>query len=130
MNSNCAGAIRGKFGEEKTSEYLKDNGFTIIKQNYHIRGGEIDIIAADSEYIAFVEVKTRKFNSLSEGWEAVTKGKKERIIKAAEKFLDDNDIDLQPRFDVAYITVTTEEIPNIIDFQYFASDFDATGYNR
>ena len=46
------------------AEYYKKLGFDIVKQNYTCRGGEIDIIAENEEYIVFVSsrigVKTYK----------------------------------------------------------------------
>ena len=47
----------GKLGEEKVCEYLTQLGYTIAARNFRIKGGEIDIIAEDGTYLAFVEVK-------------------------------------------------------------------------
>ena len=46
-------------GESAVCRYLMQQGYTIRKRNYRIRGGEIDIIAQKGEILAFVEVKTR-----------------------------------------------------------------------
>lgn len=35
----------GQWGEEKASEYLKQQGYKILHRNYHTKYGEIDIIA-------------------------------------------------------------------------------------
>lgn len=127
MNGNEISAKRGLAGENAVCEYLVNNGYKIIARNYHIRGGEIDIIAINDEFIAIVEVKTRKLSPFSEGYEAMTVAKKKRIIITAERFLSENDFDLQPRFDTAYVTVSTEEVPRILDLTYYEGDFDATG---
>lgn len=36
---------KGKEAEHIVADYLVQQGYTIIKQNYTIRGGELDIIA-------------------------------------------------------------------------------------
>ena len=66
---------RGKLGEDITADYLCKNGFEIVARNYHSRYGEIDIIAKNSEFIAFVEVKARNEKAL------------ERITETGESIL-------------------------------------------
>lgn len=103
----------GYKGEDITSRYLEKHGYTIIKRNYCIRGGEIDIIAQDNDYLVFVEVKTRNDHSLASGLEAITKRKQSLIIKTAEDFLYKNPTNLQPRFDVAEVIFSEGIIPKI-----------------
>ena len=62
----------GRTGEEYTAQWLREQGFSIIAQNYHSRYGEIDIIAEDGEYIVFTEVKVRRRGSMVSPLEAVT----------------------------------------------------------
>ena len=45
--------------EIMAADYLKTQGYQIIKQNYRCRLGEIDLIARDGPYLVFVEVKYR-----------------------------------------------------------------------
>ena len=71
----------GKIGEDYVCGYLTKLGYTVSARNYRIKGGEIDIIACNGDYIAFVEVKSRKSDSLVSGFEAVNKRKKQLIIK-------------------------------------------------
>ena len=94
----------GKSGEEYASAFLQRMGFEIVCQNYHSRFGEIDIIAEDSQYIVFVEVKTRKSNTMVSPAEAVSKAKQTRIIKTASMYLKEHTSVLQPRFDVIEVT--------------------------
>ena len=58
------------------------------------------MIAQQGKYVVFVEVKTRRNESFAQAREFVTKAKQERVIKAAMLWLQQNDMDLQPRFDV------------------------------
>ncbi len=94
---------RGNQGENAAARYLEQNGWTICCRNYHSMYGEIDLIAANEEYIAFVEVKTRKPNSLYTAAEAVTVSKQRRIIKTAQQYLMEYQTDKQPRFDVCEV---------------------------
>ncbi|MDE5583526.1 MAG: YraN family protein [Ruminococcus sp.] len=116
----------GKLGEEAVCEYLAENGYRIVKRNYRIRGGEIDIIAENDEYIAFVEVKSRKPDSMVSGFEAVNKRKKSLIIKTASDYCCKNPSELQPRFDVAEVIIDGGAV-NSIDYIFNA--YDTTGYN-
>lgn len=90
----------GKMGELAALEYLLKKGYELVAQNYRSRYGEIDIIVKDSEYIVFVEVKTRNDRSEILPCEAVDKRKQKRIIMTTEMYLAYNQTDLQPRFDV------------------------------
>lgn len=117
---------RGRAGEEHVSLYLADNGWSIAARNYRIRGGEIDIIAEKDGLTAFVEVKTRKYNSLGDGLEAVDRKKRAFIVRAAQRYIEEHPSDkLEIRFDVAVVTVTTEKAPRIIDMKYYENAFDA-----
>lgn len=90
----------GSEGESAAARYLKRRGYTLVGQNYSCRFGEIDLIARKDGYIVFVEVKTRKDESFATAREFVTPAKQERVRKTAMLWLQQNDVDLQPRFDV------------------------------
>lgn len=106
--------IIGNFGEEFVSRYIEKKGFEIVERNFHSQFGEIDIIVKNSEYIVFIEVKTRKQNSYISGLEAVDIKKQKKIIKTAMIYLSKNDIELQPRFDVAEVTFTKQNDKNLV----------------
>ena len=52
--------LLGRWGEALAAEYLRKKGFRILAAGWRCRFGEIDLIAADREYLCFVEVKLRK----------------------------------------------------------------------
>lgn len=93
----------GTFGEDLVVKHLKKNKFKIVDRNYTSRFGEIDIIAKNKEFLAFVEVKTRKENSLVSGIYAVDSAKQQKIILTAQDYISKNETYLQPRFDVAEV---------------------------
>lgn len=125
MNGNKISSVRGKAGEDAVCERLKKEGSRIIKRNYRIQGGEIDIISEKDGCIAFTEVKTRKFGAAVQGYEAMTKSKMRRIITASERFVADNPQyeNRFRRFDSAFVTVTTDKYPQILDIEYYKGDF-------
>lgn len=90
----------GSDGETAAANYLKKKRYEIIGRNYSCRFGEIDIIAKKGEEIVFVEVKTRRNEDFAMAREFVTYSKQQRIIKTAMLWLQQNDTDLQIRFDV------------------------------
>ncbi len=94
----------GAIGERKVAEYLKSKGCIIIKRNWKDRYGEVDIIAQDDKNIIFVEVKTRSFNALVSGNEAIDIGKMKRIRNEAVMFVKRLNTDLEPRIDTAEVT--------------------------
>ncbi len=95
----------GETGERLVADFMRKKGCTVIKRNYQCRFGEIDIIAETREYIIFTEVKTRAEGSIVSPAESVDRRKRERILLAAEDFLCKYETVLQPRFDVAEVTV-------------------------
>ena len=102
----------GNIAEEKTAVYLRKKGFYIAKRNFHSRYGEIDIIAENESLVLFVEVKARSEDALVSPADAVDRFKQERIIKTAMDYISKSHCDLQPRFDVAEVTVFVKEDGN------------------
>ncbi|MBQ5316062.1 MAG: YraN family protein [Oscillospiraceae bacterium] len=95
----------GRLGEELTVYYLKRSGYRILRRNFRVKGGEVDIIAANDEYIAFVEVRTRDVDAWESGAQTVRRQKRSYILRTANTYLARYPIDLQPRFDIAQVTV-------------------------
>ena len=90
----------GKKGEDAAAKYLLQKGYKIIERNWIHHKYEIDIIATDTDFILFVEVKTRSSSRWGNPEEAVSKGKIKRIVEAADFYLRDKEIDLPARFDI------------------------------
>lgn len=119
------GNKKGNIGEKFASDFLKKQGYTIIKENFTNRYGEIDIIAEKDDYIVFVEVKARKVGTLVSAAESVTPEKQKKIITSSMKFLQDFDRDLQPRYDVITIELVDERVCAI---RHIVSAFDTENY--
>lgn len=113
----------GEFGEKVAAYYLEKKGYKILKRNFRIKGGEIDIIAEKGDIIAFVEVKTRTPDFIESGFDAVTLRKKRLIIRASQIYSVKFPHDLQPRFDVVQIIADGRKI---VGFNYIENAFDAS----
>lgn len=123
MQKNHNSREIGDIGEQATVEFLVKNGYEILKRNYTVRGGEIDIIAKKNKVVAFVEVKTRGKNPLVTGEKAVTEKKRRHIVKTAEHYLNTLDQPCDCRFDVAVAEVKDRKI---VRLKYYVSAFDAS----
>ncbi len=97
----------GQEGEDIAAGLLEEKGYEIIERNYRFgKNGEIDIIAHDkaTDYLVFVEVKSRKNLNYGEPEYALTKNKIRQIRKMAQLYLYDKNIsEAACRFDVVAI---------------------------
>ena len=118
---------KGKLGEDAVCAELEKRGHTIIARNYRKRVGEIDIISKTDRYIVFTEVKTRKLGSMVSGLEAVDFTKQRKIVLTADAYLTENPAELQPRYDIADVTVTRGESPKITEITIYEDAFSADG---
>ena len=103
MSGGNESRLLGKWGERLVADYLCQKGWRIRETNYRCRMGEIDLIAENRNYLAFVEVKLRKGSKFGQAGEAVTFSKQEKLRVTAELYLSEHPTKLQPRFDVAEV---------------------------
>ncbi len=73
----------GNFGEVLACNFLKKLGYRILERNFRIRGGEIDIVCRQKDYLVFVEVKTRYSHQFGEPAESITHWKIKALLKTA-----------------------------------------------
>ncbi|MEM7619197.1 MAG: YraN family protein [Pseudomonadota bacterium] len=91
---------KGHYAESIATAYLMLKGYQILAKRHRAPVGEVDVIAKRSSLLCFCEVKLRA--NLNAGAWAVTPHQQQRIIRAAEHWLQrfpqyhENDI----RFDV------------------------------
>lgn len=81
--------ILGKTAEHYALRYLIDHGLKLVKQNWHCRLGEIDLIMQDQLCLVFVEVRLRSNQQVS-AEESVDWRKQRKIIDSARAFLHSN----------------------------------------
>ena len=94
----------GKIGERAAARYLRRQGCRILARNRHQGKNELDLVVKDGNFIAFVEVKTRAYDSPDaisvRPSQAVDGEKRTRTRDAALAYLRENPTALCPRLDV------------------------------
>ena len=95
--------LLGRWGETLAAEYLRQRGFSVLGAGWRCRFGEIDLIAADKNYLCFVEVKLRKSAAHGTAGAFVDRRKQEKLRLTAQMYLSEHPTELQPRFDVVEI---------------------------
>lgn len=96
---------KGEAAENVAVQFLKLQGYQILARNFYARTGEIDIIAEESGYLVFIEVKFRKNTEYGYPAQAVDQKKQEKIRKTAMVYLKKKHISFERsiRFDVVEI---------------------------
>ena len=120
-----AGVSKGAAGEVLAARFLRERGYEIVAANYRCRQGEIDIIAVKEPYIAFVEVKTRRSDSLFAPREAVTLAKQRRILKTAALYMSGSECRLQPRFDVIEVVTHPADPMKVEELNFIQGAYEA-----
>ena len=114
-------------GEKMAVQYLQEKGYVILHTNWRNGKAEADIIAEKNGMLIIAEVKTRSTAYFGSPGEAVDKQKQKMLVKAAEAYLEINNIDKEVRYDVVAIVMNKKEttIDHIEDAFYpFASELE------
>ena len=119
----------GIFGEKAACDYLKKHGYKILECNKRESHKEIDIIATDKDYIAFVEVKTRSvdddlYSRYGTPASAVNAAKRSNLIAAARLYLRNNPTKKQPRMDVIEVYIKKGTV-KILQINHFTNAYQA-----
>lgn len=95
---------KGNVGEELATDFLLKKGYGILEKNWRYNHLEIDIIASINNTLVVVEVKLRANDSCGKPEDFVTKAKQKNLIKAANYYIQENNINWETRFDIIAIT--------------------------
>lgn len=97
----------GQWGERLAVELLVKKGYAIVQTGWRMNKYEIDIIAMHGTRIVFVEVKTR--SSLEDIPEyAVDRKKINRIVAAANTYMQTNDLPHEVQYDIIAVSGTPQ----------------------
>jgi putative endonuclease len=93
----------GDRGEEMALHYLQQAGLELVERSFLCKGGEIDLVMRDRRSLVFVEVRTRTSAKFGGALGSVTPAKQQRMVHAAQVYLQS--VKSQPacRFDVVAI---------------------------
>lgn len=109
----------GRWGEQRSENFLNRKGLRTLTRNFSCRSGEIDLIMVDTDRtIVFVEVKTRTDDFFQPVESVITYDKKAKMIKSARYFLAKHDIQNRPyRFDVLTLTLNKKRKQQVQHFE-------------
>lgn len=80
----------GAAAEQEALSWLRQRGLVLVQQNYHCRGGEIDLIMRDQQTLVFVEVRARAAGSMVRAEDSIDARKQLRLAQAVRHYLAQN----------------------------------------
>ena len=93
----------GKKGEQLAVDFLIENGYSIVEQNYRFDRAEVDIIAKKEDVLAIIEVKTRTTDAFGNPQDFVKPKQIKNLVKAVNEYVVENGLDTEVRFDIIAI---------------------------
>ena len=94
----------GEKGEELALKFLLDKGLVLLHSNWRSSHQEVDLVMRQGNVLVIVEVKTRLTNDFGFPEKAVNKSKQKALVKAANAYLEEFNLDLGVRFDIVSLT--------------------------
>ena len=112
--------ITGTKGEKIAADFLKNKGYVILETNWRFKNLEADIIAQYNNQLVVAEVKTRKSNYFGEPESFVDKRKQQNLVRAANAYVLQHQLNLDVRFDIISIIIgnNKQQINHIEDAFY------------
>ena len=102
--------VRGDEGESRALAHLQRQGLKLVERNYRVaagprsRGAEVDLIVRDRDgTLVFVEVRQRASKGHGSAAETISTAKRQRIVFAAQNYLQRLATAPPCRFDVVAI---------------------------
>ncbi len=104
---------KGAYYEQIAADYLEQNGYQIVEQNFCAPHGELDLIAKDGSCLVFVGVRYRATMRGGHPLETVNAQKQKRIYRAARWYCFQRGVgeDMACRFDV--VGILGEELVHV-----------------
>jgi putative endonuclease len=96
----------GVVGETRACDYLEKQNYQILSKNVRFKNKEVDIVALDTKFdeIVFIEVKTRISKLFGEPDLAVDRKKLGNMETVAKKYLKNQKLKKDYRFDIISIS--------------------------
>jgi putative endonuclease len=108
----------GRDAEDLARRYLERQGLVQVESNYLCRTGEIDLVMREGRELVFVEVRMRRNLTFGGALASVDRRKQQRLISAAQHYLQRTAWSGPCRFDV--VGIDREGAP-----QWVRNAFDA-----
>jgi len=103
----------GQWGEEQAARYLEARGCALVTTNWRCAAGEVDLVVQDGDWLAFVEVRTRRGRAYGTPEESITATKLARMAAVAESYVYKEQWEGDWRLDVVAIQVRSGQKPGI-----------------
>ncbi len=106
----------GILGEKLAKDFLKKKGYRIKETNYRCPEGEIDIVANHSDFLVFIEVRTKTSLEFGSPEESITPAKMARLRDTASRYRQTHK-NLPPlwRIDVVAVELNQKGKPSRIE---------------
>ena len=114
----------GMQGEDIACKFIESHGGRIIERNFRFKGGEIDVIYKDGDYIVFGEIKYRSGSTFGMAEEAVGYRKQRTISRGCDFYLVKNHLDEFTKVRVDVIALNIDEGQNTVKVHYVKNAFD------
>lgn len=92
--------LKGRVAEAHAARFLVQRGYELLTHNFYTAHGEIDLVARDGDCLVFVEVKQRASGRFGSPESALTPAKRQRLWRAAQRYLQVHPWPGEARFDV------------------------------
>lgn len=103
----------GQWGEDQAGRYLEAHGCQVVTTNWRCTAGEVDLVVRDGDWLAFVEVRTRRGRAFGTAAESITATKLARMAAVAESYVYETEWEGDWRLDVVAIQVRSGQAPAI-----------------
>ena len=107
----------GETGEQLAKEYLQQQNYKIVEQNFESKFAEIDLIAKDEQQLVFVEVRTKTGEDFGRPEQTIGQRKKRKLQQNVKHYLKYSDYNGPHRIDV--IGVLLDKKYNKQDLRHF-----------
>jgi putative endonuclease len=104
----------GDSAERLAAHHLEQNGYRILARNVRTRYGEIDLVAEDSDGIAFVEVKARRGRGSGAPEEALTPRKQLKLVQLGDAFIAENQVYANRAWRIDVVAVELDKAGKLI----------------
>jgi putative endonuclease len=111
----------GDWGESLAADHLAAKGYEIVERNWRCKQGEIDIVAWAGLQLVFVEVKTRRGQTMGSPEEGLTQRKANRLMQLAGIYVAQMGREVDWRIDLVAVEVDRQgklvrcdHIPNAV----------------
>ncbi|ADC72703.1 protein of unknown function UPF0102 [Thioalkalivibrio sp. K90mix] len=108
--------MAGQAAEDRAAHYLTGQGLILVARNVRRPWGELDLVAREGDTLVLVEVRKRSHRNFGGGAESIDAGKRRRLLRAAEGYLQETRWQGPVRFDVVLLDGddTIEWLPDAI----------------